>query len=384
MRIHGLMPRAEAEREGASTLFRALALPDPETIGARYPHQVSGGQLQRLMAAMALMTDPRAGDLRRADHRARRHHADRGAARLQAGRARARHARPSTSRTTSRWWPRSPTASSCCATARSSEIGRDRADPRRAPQHPYTREPAGGRRTRGRAPRPNRRRTPTPLLEVRRPDRGLRRHGRATAAAGAGPARRQSFGNPRAASALGVIGESGCGQDHPRARDRRAARPAREPSCSTASRCRRASRDRTREQLRRIQIVFQMADTALNPPQTIGRIIGRPLAFYHGPAGRGPRGAGSREMLDLVRLPAVDASTGCRASCPAARSSGSTSPGRSRPSRRSCCATRSPPRSTRSSARRSSISERAAAGARPVLHVHQPRSLDRCGRSATR
>src|SRR6185436_11066755 len=39
-------------------LFRELALPDPETIGSRYPHQVSGGQLQRLMAAMALITDP--------------------------------------------------------------------------------------------------------------------------------------------------------------------------------------------------------------------------------------------------------------------------------------------------------------------------------------
>ena len=37
---------------------RELALPEPETIGARYPHQVSGGQLQRLMAAMALITDP--------------------------------------------------------------------------------------------------------------------------------------------------------------------------------------------------------------------------------------------------------------------------------------------------------------------------------------
>ena len=55
--MHGLMPRAEAEAK-AVALFRALALPDPETIGARYPHQVSGGQLQRLMAAMALITDP--------------------------------------------------------------------------------------------------------------------------------------------------------------------------------------------------------------------------------------------------------------------------------------------------------------------------------------
>ena len=37
----------------AIELFRDLALPDPDNIGQRYPHQVSGGQLQRVMAAMA-------------------------------------------------------------------------------------------------------------------------------------------------------------------------------------------------------------------------------------------------------------------------------------------------------------------------------------------
>jgi peptide/nickel transport system ATP-binding protein len=55
--IHRIMTREEAEAK-AVDLFRALALPSPETIGSRYPHQVSGGQLQRLMAAMALITDP--------------------------------------------------------------------------------------------------------------------------------------------------------------------------------------------------------------------------------------------------------------------------------------------------------------------------------------
>ncbi|HEX8754718.1 MAG TPA: ATP-binding cassette domain-containing protein, partial [Steroidobacteraceae bacterium] len=55
--IRGLMPRAAA-REKAVSLYRSLALPEPERIGERYPHQVSGGQLQRLLAAMALMSDP--------------------------------------------------------------------------------------------------------------------------------------------------------------------------------------------------------------------------------------------------------------------------------------------------------------------------------------
>jgi peptide/nickel transport system ATP-binding protein len=55
--IHRTMSKAAAQAK-AVELFRALALPDPERIGKRYPHQVSGGQLQRLLAAMALITDP--------------------------------------------------------------------------------------------------------------------------------------------------------------------------------------------------------------------------------------------------------------------------------------------------------------------------------------
>ena len=54
---HGTKTRAEADAR-ALELYRALELPDPENIGRRYPHQVSGGQLQRLMAAMALCSDP--------------------------------------------------------------------------------------------------------------------------------------------------------------------------------------------------------------------------------------------------------------------------------------------------------------------------------------
>ncbi|MEO0830059.1 MAG: ATP-binding cassette domain-containing protein, partial [Pseudomonadota bacterium] len=54
---HGLANKAEAEAR-AVELFRALSLPDPENIGQRYPHQVSGGQLQRVMTAMALCPKP--------------------------------------------------------------------------------------------------------------------------------------------------------------------------------------------------------------------------------------------------------------------------------------------------------------------------------------
>ena len=55
--VHGVMNRTEAEAYAAK-LFRILQLPNPDTIGERYPHQVSGGQLQRVMAAMAMSCRP--------------------------------------------------------------------------------------------------------------------------------------------------------------------------------------------------------------------------------------------------------------------------------------------------------------------------------------
>ena len=55
--IHNIMTRPEAEA-WARQLFRSLDLPDPENFGSRYPHQVSGGQLQRAMAAMAMSCRP--------------------------------------------------------------------------------------------------------------------------------------------------------------------------------------------------------------------------------------------------------------------------------------------------------------------------------------
>jgi peptide/nickel transport system ATP-binding protein len=53
----GKFSRRKAEIR-AVELFNKLGLPDPEKIGTRYPHQVSGGQLQRCMTALALCPAP--------------------------------------------------------------------------------------------------------------------------------------------------------------------------------------------------------------------------------------------------------------------------------------------------------------------------------------
>ena len=54
---HKIRTRRESE-EDAMELYRRLRLPNPEEIGFRYPHQVSGGQLQRAMTAMAMSCRP--------------------------------------------------------------------------------------------------------------------------------------------------------------------------------------------------------------------------------------------------------------------------------------------------------------------------------------
>ena len=55
--LHNVMGRKEAEAY-ALKLYKRINLPSPETFGLRYPHEVSGGQLQRAMTAMALSCRP--------------------------------------------------------------------------------------------------------------------------------------------------------------------------------------------------------------------------------------------------------------------------------------------------------------------------------------
>jgi peptide/nickel transport system ATP-binding protein len=65
----------------------------------------------------------------------------------------------------------------------------------------------------------------------------------------------------------------------------------------------RSARKRSRDDLRRIQMVFQMADTALNPAHTIEKILGRPLEFFQGITGSQQREK-VEDLLELVQLPA--------------------------------------------------------------------------------
>ena len=58
LRAHARMSRAEARRR-AIELLRAVEMPDPETRMGFYPHQLSGGQAQRVVIAIGLAGEPR-------------------------------------------------------------------------------------------------------------------------------------------------------------------------------------------------------------------------------------------------------------------------------------------------------------------------------------
>ena len=60
-------------------------------------------------------------------------------------------------------------------------------------------------------------------------------------------------------------------------------------------------RNRSREQLQQVQMIYQMADTAINPHQRIRDIIGRPLSFYLGMDGDAKRRR-LRELMEMIEL----------------------------------------------------------------------------------
>ena len=109
------------------------------------------------------------------------------------------------------------------------------------------------------------------------------------------------------AHVVGVIGESGCGKST-LARVIAGILPQARGTVKLEDHELKGDlRNRKLDELQKIQFVFQMADTALNPKQTIGQILGRPLEFYHGLKGK-QKHAKVADILQMVELPAEFAS----------------------------------------------------------------------------
>ncbi|SEF25864.1 ABC transporter ATP-binding protein [Variovorax sp. NFACC27] len=295
--IHGLCKRAEAEAK-AVQLFRELALPDPEGIGSRYPHQVSGGQLQRLMAAMALIADP---DLVILDEPTTALDVTTQIEVLRAFRRVVRERR-ATAVYVSHDLAVVAQMADHILVLRNGGMRELNATGRilAAPADDYTKSLLAAAR-----PAPRASATATDdgrelLLEVRQ------------LSAGYGPVDAQ--GRPakpilqdidlklHRGQAIGVIGESGSGKTTLARAVAGLLKPSSGSVLFHGRELKPTLQQRDREELRRIQIVFQMADTALNPSQTIERILARPLEFYKGLRGE-PLQRRIRELLDLVKLP---------------------------------------------------------------------------------
>lgn len=301
--IHGLMGRSEAETK-AIGLFHDLGLPDPDSIGDRYPHQVSGGQLQRLMAAMALITDPELVIF------------DEPTTSLDV----------TTQIDTLRVFKKAIKSSGSTAVYVSHDLAvvvqmadqilvlnqgavRESGSTEQilnAPEDAYTQSLMAAARSTER--KSDEREDEDVLLAV---------HG---LAAGYGKIDRN--GVPaipvlkdidltiRRGATLGVIGESGSGKSTLARVIAGLIAPAQGSITLGGEELPPTIKDRTLDQFRRVQIVFQHADTALNPAHTVAHILGRPLRLYFG-----MRGAACEqrvaELLSLVHLPANMATRRC-------------------------------------------------------------------------
>lgn len=297
--IHKLMSRSAAEAK-AVDLFRALALPEPETIGERYPHQVSGGQLQRLSAAMALIGGPSlvifdepttALDVTTQIEvlRAFKSVMQKGGI---AG-VYVSHDLAVVAQIADR-----------VIVLRGGVIQEEGSTDQilHSPTHAYTKQlvaafdpvPHTSVATEADVP------VKPPILEV------TDLHAGYGAIHNGEPAfkilKDINFRLERGRN-LGVIGESGSGKSTLARAIAGILPPYQGNILLDGKEVRAALSDRSKEELRKAQIVFQLADTALNPAHSIGNILGRPLTFYHGLKGAA-REARVIELLDMVHLPA--------------------------------------------------------------------------------
>jgi peptide/nickel transport system ATP-binding protein len=294
--IHSLMPRAQAEKK-AVALFRELALPQPDTIGQRYPHQVSGGQLQRLMAAMALMSDP---DLVIFDEPTTALDVTTQIEVLHAFRRVVREHQTTAVYVTH-------DLAVVAQMAGRILVLRDGAEREtgttaqiiNTPKDDYTRTLIAAANPKSRTGE-SVAEGATPLLQVRHLVAGygpLDKHGRPAAPVLDDVSLRLYRGQ-----AIGVIGESGSGKTTLARVVAGLIAPAGGQVLFDGKPLPRLVQQRSREELRRIQIVFQMADTALNPSHTIAQILARPLQLYRGLSGDA-LDKRIAQLLDLVQLP---------------------------------------------------------------------------------
>ena len=284
---HRLRPKAESELDGIE-LYRRLRLPDPDHIGFRYPHQVSGGQLQRAMTAMAMSCRP---DLIIFDEPTTALDVTTQIEVLAAIRDIVEQFDTAAIYITHDLAVVAQMADRIKVLLRGDEV--EEAETRAmlsAPREDYTKS-LWAVRSFQRPAKPAVSTGVTPIVSLKN----------VSAAYGKSPVLFDVAFDIHAGRTVAVVGESGSGK-------------------STTARCITGLlppsqghiefngealpldyRKRSKDQLRQVQMIYQMADTALNPRSSIGDIIGRPVQFYSGLTGSAKRKR-VEELLAQIEL----------------------------------------------------------------------------------
>lgn len=284
--LQGKFSKKEAERR-AVELFRKLGLPDPENIGNRYPHQVSGGQLQRCMTALALCPEP---DLVVFDEPTTALDVTTQIDVLMAIKDAIRDTGVAALYITHDLAVVAQVSDDILVLKMGDMVEYGSVDQIiNNPQEEYTKALVSVRSIEHAEKTP----TPSPILKVQ----NITARYKGTNF----DVLKNISVELHPGQTLAVVGESGSGKST-LARVITGLLPQGNGSVHFSGRD--LSKDlagRSKEDLRELQMIYQMADVAMNPRQTVGTIIGRPLEFYFG-----LRGAEKRkrivELLDEIEM----------------------------------------------------------------------------------
>ncbi|MEZ5831510.1 MAG: ABC transporter ATP-binding protein [Dongiaceae bacterium] len=288
---HGVMNRAQA-RMDAIRLFKELDLPKPDTFGNRYPHQVSGGQLQRAMAAMAMIAKP---DLLVFDEPTTALDVTTQVEVLASFRKLIREHRTAALYITHDLAVVAQIADRIMVLRGGKMVEEgDATQILQRPEMDYTRmlvaERMAAEQSRfveGHAE------IDRPILEVKNVDAAYR---------GTVKVIDDVSIEVRRGDTLAIVGESGSGKST-LARVIVGLLPRQKGDILFGGTSLKPRlQDRKKDQLRRIQMIYQMPDVALNPRQTLLEIIGRPVQFYFGKS-RADARSRVEELMRQIDLP---------------------------------------------------------------------------------